>query len=110
MEASLVEWELVAILVTLIGGFGSLAYMLGKRNSDLDQVQIEISEVKKSQADHAKDCKDIEARRQEESKGIQEKLHEGSVKFALLENGQKRLEEGQNRIEHILEMQFGRQQ
>ncbi len=99
----MVEWELVAILLTLIGGFGSMAYLLGRRNSDLDQVQREMIEVKKNQAAHESDCKEREATRQRESQGFREKLAEGSVKFALLEDGQERLEQGQAHMIRLLE-------
>ena len=90
-----IQWELIAVIITLLGGFGTIAFMLGKRNTDIDNLQGDTNENKTIIQKHLEDC--VEKREE-----ISEKLAEGSTKFALIEQGQKTMQSDINTIKEWL--------
>ena len=101
-DALIIEWELIAILITLFGGFGTLAFLLGRKNSDIEHLQKEVKEVKENQEAHEGECKEHRAKQDEANEEVKERLATGSTKLALLNAGQERIEKSLDEIKGSL--------
>ena len=75
---NVLSYELIAIIITLLGGFSTIVYLLGKRNRDIDHLQEEVEECKQNLQDHDEACKKT-------NKEIMDKLSEGSNRFTRIE-------------------------
>ena len=95
-HATIIEWELIAILVTLIGGFVGLAFQIGRKSSDLEAVEKDLQEVKAELKAHDDQCKVDKA-------AMNARLAEGSTELALLKSGQGRIESDVKEVRRILE-------
>lgn len=76
--SNIIAWELIAIIITLLGGFGALSYQIGRRTIEFDNVKAELNEVSNRMAVHEKEC-------HERQKRITEQFAEGSKRFAVLQ-------------------------
>lgn len=92
----MIEWELAAILITLICGFAGIFFRLGKRDENITTLQRDVKWVTDKQEaletsldDHEKHCADRE--RTNDSR-----FADGSKKMELLAQGQDHIKESVN--------------
>ena len=97
-----VQWELIGVIFTLISGFGTLIYIIAKRNTELTHLQQGLGTVVKNQSDHNKGCIEQWKEQNEVNTAIKERLAEGSAKFVSIEKGQDRIEDSLKDLKTML--------
>jgi len=85
-DTTVIAWELVAILVTLLGGFGGLAFQIGRRSSELEKLTVEVAAVKAEQKAHGDQC-------HEDKKALDKRLSDGASKMSALDERTKAMQE-----------------
>ena len=106
METAILHTDLVSIVWTLAGGFCTIiiaivgaSFWLGKKVAGYTQLKAEVAQLGLDLKTHDNECKEVREADREHNDKVEARLAEGATKFALLEAGQKRIDEGLRRIE-----------
>ena len=91
----IISAELIAVIVTLIVGFGGISYQIGRRANDLDELKLTVKDTVVGLQSHESECIGRE-------KEIQSKLAEGSVKMAVLETHSQAVRKDISEIKNFL--------
>ena len=76
MNIDMVSAELLVLIVTVLGGFATLSFQIGRRSKDVDELVKKTAATAQSLLDHEKHCVDREVK-------TQERLAEGSKTLAI---------------------------
>ena len=112
--AAVLHTDLVGVIWTLVGGFLSLiasvatfGYWIGRKatvhRTDHENLHTKVDKVATDLKDHNDACNVDREERKEWERGIEERLGDGSTRFALVEQGQKDTKDALARIESKLD-------
>ena len=79
---SSIDYELIALIVTVLGGFATLSYQVGKRTGDIDGLTKGLEAAITRITSHEEECSERHIK-------IDGRLAEGSSKMAILEERSK---------------------
>lgn len=89
----LISYELIGVIVSIIGGFGVLSYQIGRRSKDID-VLAEAVEANTNELNaHNDDCKVERQQAAGYRTRTDERLAEGSKHMAVLDERTKSMQE-----------------
>ena len=93
---STVSIELIALILTVAGGFVGLSYQIGRRARDVEVLADELRDVREFAHEHDRKCDERNAK-------VDARLADGSTKMALLGQSQERMETDIREIkDHLL--------
>lgn len=101
----IIAWELLAILVTLLGGFGTLAFQVGRRSKDIDVLTEATKKNAEALQEHDEECKLARAADAEWKRDIEKRLAEGSKHMAVFDERGKTIQEDIREIKEVVKGQ-----